>query len=63
MPQRAERERAPDGVKGPAPPSIGGRGPFTRNAGVAIGGRGPFTPDAGVAIGGKGPFTPDGYAR
>jgi len=33
-------------VKGPLPPSIGDKGPFTPDARALIGGRGPFTPDA-----------------
>jgi acetyl-CoA carboxylase biotin carboxyl carrier protein len=45
-------------VKGPLPPSIGGKGPFTPMDGGGSGGKGPFTPLDGGGSGGKGPFTP-----
>ena len=39
-------------VKGPLPPSIGGKGPFTPRDGEGNGGKGPFTPADGGGDGG-----------
>jgi acetyl-CoA carboxylase biotin carboxyl carrier protein len=44
---------AAHGVKGPPPPSIGGKGPFTPVDGDGNGGKGPFTP-VGEGRGGDG---------
>src|SRR6185312_10620990 len=41
-------------VKGPLPPSIGGKGPFTPRDGEGNGGKGPFTPADGDGDGNGG---------
>ncbi|HSS90887.1 MAG TPA: hypothetical protein VLL69_16340, partial [Streptosporangiaceae bacterium] len=43
-PASAAPASAAPGVKGPPPPSIGGKGPFTPVDGDGNGGKGPFTP-------------------
>ncbi|HEY1002185.1 MAG TPA: hypothetical protein VGD83_21345, partial [Streptosporangiaceae bacterium] len=51
-PASAAPASAAHGVKGPPPPSIGGKGPFTPVDGDGNGGKGPFTPVDGGGNGG-----------